>query len=183
MATRAGNVTYRRVRTGPGGTSFLGRRQSLWLAEDHLLVVESTYFVQTAARVDLKDIEAIALYPTAEYAWVNALAAVPCLIGGGMVSTGSTPWLVFGALLLGPCLFILLLNLLRGRTCACRLQTRVASRTLYAPGRYGSARRLLALLSPLILAAQADLPPVAGSLAARLAPAAGPAVGPTPGGR
>jgi hypothetical protein len=144
----------------------LGWRQTLWLADDHLLVVQDSLFAQTATRVDLRDIEAITQRPTATYTWTNALAAAPCLLGAGLLGVGDAPWSVFGACLLGACLPVLVANLLLGRTCACRLQTRVADRVLLALDRCSSARRTVALLSPLVLAAQADLPPVAAGLTA-----------------
>jgi hypothetical protein len=149
-----------------------GWSHSIWLAEDHLLLVQSSYFTQTASRVDLRDIEAIVVRPTATYAWTNALAAMPCLLGTCLIVAGSAPWVIFGALLTAACLLVLLVNLLRGRTCECRLQTRVSTRTLYALRRYRDARRALAQLAPRLEASQADLPAVSDALAAQPAAAA-----------
>lgn len=144
----------------------LGRAHSLWLGGDHLLWVRTGYFNQTVSRIDFRDIEAITVRPTALYAWTNALAAVPCLLGIGLMAAAPDAWAVLGAVLLVPCLAILLANLLLDRTCECHLQTRAGTRTLYALGRYPHVRRALPLLLPRIEAAQAGLPPVREVLAA-----------------
>lgn len=141
-----------------------GRAHSLWLSADHLLLVQTGSFVQTASRVDLRDIEAVTLRPTATYAWTNALATIPCAIGACLIAAAAAPWAIFGACLTAPCLLILLVNLLLGRTCECRLQTRVCTRTLYALCRYRYARRALPVLAQHVEVAQAGLPPVADGL-------------------
>ncbi len=156
---------YSRLRTGPVEAFLLGGCQSLWLAEDHLLVVDDTWLVRTVRRVDLRDIEAIALRRTAGFAWVNALAGLLGGLGLVLLATGSFGWAVLGALIAGACLPVLAVNLFRGPTCACRLQTRVGTWPLTALRRYRAARRVLADLEPRIRAAQADLPPVAERLA------------------
>jgi hypothetical protein len=141
-----------------------GRAHSLWLGADRLLLVQTGSFRQTVTRVDLRDIEAVTVRLTATYAWTNALAALPCVIGAGLGAAASTPWAIFGAGLALPCLLILLVNLWLGRTCECRLQTRVSTHTLAALCRYRYAGRALPLLARHIEAAQADLPSVADSL-------------------
>lgn len=143
----------------------LGRAHVLWLADDHLLCVCTGYFRQTASRIDYCDIEAIVHRPTALFAWTNALALVPCLVGTGLIALASPPWAIFGICLLLPCLVVLLVNLLLGRTCECRLQTRVGTRTLYALNRERYVRRALPMLVPRIEAAQAGLAPVSAGLA------------------
>lgn len=158
-----------------------GRAHSLWLSADHLLLVQTGSFVQTASRVDLRDIEAVTLRHTATYAWTNALAAVPCVVGACLMAATNAPWAIFGACLTAPCLLILLVNLLLGRTCECRLQTRVCTRTLHALCRSRYARRALPVLVRHIEATQTDLPPVAAALQQAVVAGPVPLTEPGPG--
>lgn len=141
-----------------------GRAHSLWLADDHLLWVRTGYFAQMVSRIDYRDVEAIVQRPTARYAWTNLLAALPCVLGTGLLAAAPRPWAILGICLLLPCLLVLLINLLLGRTCECRLQTRVGTRTLAALNREDHVRRALSELVPHIEAAQAGLPPVSDRL-------------------
>ncbi len=141
-----------------------GRAQALWLATDHLLLVQTGHFVQTTCRVELGDVEAVTLRATATYAWTNALAAIPGAVGACLFVAAPSPWGIFGACLAAPCLLILLTNLLLGRTCECHLQTRACTHALPALCRYRYARRVLPVLARHIEAAQAGLPAVAEGL-------------------
>lgn len=175
MAKASHPMAYRRVRTGLGGTDSLGRQQSLWLGEDHLLVVDDAYFVRSVSRADLRDIEAVVTYPTRVYVWTTVGAGGLCLVGGSLCLGATFAWILPGLCLVVPCLLILLANLVRGPTCVCELQTRVASRRLRALGRQHQVERFLAQVRPLILAAQAG----AGTEGAPAGPA--PAGDPVPG--
>lgn len=141
-----------------------GRTQALWLAADHLLLVQTGHFVQTTRRVELRDVEAVTQRATATYAWTNALAAIPCAVGACLLVAAPSPWSTFGICLAAPCLLILLANLLLGQTCECHLQTRACTHALPALCRYRYARRVLPVLARHIEAAQAGLPAVAEGL-------------------
>ncbi|MBL9189331.1 MAG: hypothetical protein JNK23_17745 [Opitutaceae bacterium] len=140
---------------------------SLWLGADHLLLVKSTGFMETYARVHLRDIQAIFVLASDRRTWWALGWGVPALIfaivaGGTLAKRGELPFIS------GP-LFLLLLgafvwNLLLGPGCQVFLLTGVQTARLPSLVRQKQARRVLAKLQPLIAAAQTDFvpPPPAG---------------------
>lgn len=143
----------------------------LWLAEDHLLEVESLLFHERYRRFFLPDIAALVVRRTrVRLAWNIAHGVLG--FGGALVAGGLWWWGTFVkqeelrvmlwvfAALIAPvalcfivCFFI---NTLLGPTCRIHLQTTSAGwHPLAAPTRLRPGRRLLARLTPLIEAAQA----------------------------
>ena len=76
-------MKYKRLASNRG----LGKLHSLWLAEDHLLVVESTGYSEEYTRYYLKDIQAIISRRSSRGKALNAvsgsLAAISLLAGIG----------------------------------------------------------------------------------------------------
>jgi hypothetical protein len=154
---------YRRLKVG--GRGALGTA-SYWLGPDHLLVVEVVSYVERYRRFYYREVQAIIVRRTKAQQTTNLalgvlalLALVAVLIiaadqGPGVWSTeGIVGAFVFSlaaaALLVG-----LLLNVLRGPTCACRIHTAVQALDLPRIRRWKMAERLLDELKPLVTAAQ-----------------------------
>ncbi len=137
----------------------VGTYQSLWLGADHILIVTSTGYTESYARLQLRDIKGFFITTSERrLAWgvtwgcfsaVFLLAVIvnsggpdlPYFSGGGL--------LFFGALLLW--------NHLLGPSCHAFVVTGVQTAKLPAMVREKKALRLLGRLQPLIEAAQADL--------------------------
>ena len=158
---------YRKL---PGrGLAFNGIGR-LWLAEDHILDVESLLVHERYRRFFLKDIAAIVVRRTKARLYWNIGHGV--LGFGGAALAGGLWWIgtfvkeqeprvmlwVLAGMIAPFALFFLILfliNSLLGPTCRCHLQTTAAGwHPLAAPTRLRSARRMLARLAPLIEAAQ-----------------------------
>jgi len=149
--------TYKKV---PGrGTNFV-ERVTLYLAPDHLLYVSSTGFTESYRRFYFRDIHALTVRKTITGPLLSAFWGTLlffCLVGA--LSTGSAVgWLWWG--IPGTLFFALLLgNVLRGPTCVCEIHTAVQSRRLYSVNRLRRAERFLAVLRPLLFAAQGQVAP------------------------
>jgi hypothetical protein len=133
---------------------------NLWLGPDHILSVRSNGYMETYKRFNFRDIQAVIIRKTNARAIWNAILVVP-LIGcltGLMMSLSSSPqgeiailtWLILSCILL---LFILINNI-RGASCACHLRTAVQIERLPSLNRVRKARRILDKIRPLMAAAQ-----------------------------
>jgi hypothetical protein len=142
----------------PGkGTSFL-ERITLYLAPDHLLYVSSTGFSESYRRFYYRDIHSVTVRKTATGPLFNALCGTLlflCLVGA-LSTGGAMGWIGWG-IPAALCVTLLLINVLRGPTCVCDIHTAVQSRQLYSVNRLRRAARFLAVLRPLLLAAQGEL--------------------------
>lgn len=155
---------YRRVR----GATFAFGMHRLWRGEDHLLTVASTFGVERYRRFYLRDIEAIIARRTPARLWWNIVwgailvLSILGVIGlyvairgsagvdggpvGGWLSYSAGRWVLFG--LFGspvPLLActILVVNSLRGPTCACSFQTRTGIQRVPALARIRVVERLV----------------------------------------
>lgn len=132
--------------------------QRLYLAEDHLLAVDGT-MSESYRRFYYRDIQAILLRPTAAYAVINTLLVGLLLLIALLFLTGDPVAHGFGIVLGGTTLFVLFLNLVKGRTCECRFLTSVQSFRIRALHRRGKAHRVLNRIMPMLQAAQGDFDP------------------------
>jgi hypothetical protein len=139
-------------------------RCRLWLAPDHLLAVDFTIASEDYRRFYFRDIEAFVLRRTAHrqvWNWIflvlGLLTAGPFVIGWRSSGNGGLGvaalsfaafWLIF-----------ILVNTLRGGTCQTHIRTAVQFEQLPSLGRLPVARKVLARLQPLIVAAQGAATP------------------------
>jgi len=142
----------------PGKGSNFVERVSLYLAPDHLLYLSSTGFSESYRRFYYRDIHAVTVRKTATGPLFNALSGTLlflCLVGA-LSTGGAVGWIGWGipATL---CVTLLLINVLRGPTCVCDIHTAVQSRRLYSVNRLRRAGRFLAVLRPLLFAAQGEI--------------------------
>jgi len=141
-------------------------RSSLWLGDDHLLVIVSNGYSETYKRFYFQDIQAIAIRLTRRrliWNWVlgPTTAIYLAAVGYAFLNGPSRDWSGLVTLLL--CALIpgipLLLNNLFGPTCACTLRTAVQTEDLSSLCRLRQTRRILNRLRPLIAQAQGHLAP------------------------
>jgi hypothetical protein len=161
----APDPSYRRL---PGrGIGWAGF-STIWLAEDHLLEVNSLLFHERYRRFFLPDISAIVIRRTkVRFYWGLVYGIIG--IGGGLIAGGlwygggtseeevRIPMWIFASMIspfAAPALILFFINLLLGPTCRCHLQTAAGWRELSAPSRLRPARRFLAKIMPLVEAAQ-----------------------------
>ena len=142
------------------GTIAMILRCSLWLTDDHLLLVKSTGYSEEYQRVYLKDLKGIVAHRTKNWMTVNILLGILLtLFGLGIISTddiysgGSIAMLIFAS----PLLVLLIYNLLQGPTCKVSLLTPLGSVDLPALARSRKLSRLIQQLRPLIAAKQGSM--------------------------
>ena len=132
---------------------------SLWLATDHLMLVSSTGFSESYARVMLRDIKAMFITQTDRRAWWNFAWAIPAGIAAIRIvadfavaeqPVGSVVFLAVGVV-------GVLWNTWLGPGCRVYVVTGVQTAKVPALVRIKKARHVMARLQPLIAAAQADL--------------------------
>ncbi len=166
---------YRRL---PGRRRRLSGSGTLWLARDHLLLVDTGLAHETYRRFYFRDIQTLVLRRTNDYlGWAGVFALVMLFLGGmagGQLFGWRRPWLV----LLGGAGAFLLLHLARGPTCAVHLTTTLGTQALPPLVRLRQARRVLERLRPLIEEAQGSMP--AEEVMARAAAIPAPAAFPAP---
>jgi hypothetical protein len=165
-------------------------RQQLWMAEDHLLVLDRHAYTERCKRFYLKDIQAIAVCRTNFGKMLNVtlslLAACFLLAAVGLSFAGENDILdtvfyvfmwIFG-IAGGILLAMTGVNTLYGPTCRCYLHTAAQAERLTALGRLRTAQRSVALLKTAIEATQGTLPVEEASESPAPAPESRPVEGP-----
>lgn len=159
MATASNPDSRYRKLPGAGGGFF--HRSSLWLGDDHILLVTDSTIGERYRRFYFADIQGFAWRRTA---WWLVNAACLLVIAAGL---GAIAWAAFdepaGRLAMGfivavPLVFALI-QLFRGPTCACFIKTAVQFERLAPLSRARSLHKVLARLRPLIEQAQAAAAP------------------------
>ncbi len=141
----------------PGQGLSLAVRTSLWQGPDHLLVLERTGYSENCRRLYYADIQALVIQVNRHrFFWGLVLAVPLLLIMAWWLSTeGEALW---PARILTGCFFLIwLVNILRGPTCTCRIQTRTSEQALASLSRMRAADKMLRRIQPLIEAAQGVL--------------------------
>ncbi len=141
----------------------------IWLEEDHLLQVSSSFGVERYRRFYLRDIEALIVRETRLRFAGNIVLAVLALCGGLSIAglawlrtvvsdpQGDTAILVFIWIIGVVSVLILLtlsINTMFGPTCACFVRTQSGTDRLAVPTRLRAARRFVREVTPRIEAAQ-----------------------------
>lgn len=139
-------------------------RCRLWLAQDHVLAIDKTVAAEEYRRFYFRDIEAFIIRRTAgRQIWNWVLFAFILLTAGPFVlawrSEGSGGFLITALAIGGFWGVFLLVNTLRGPTCQTHIRTAVQMEELPSLGRLPVARKVLARLQPLIVAAQGAATP------------------------
>ncbi len=140
---------------------FVANRQTLWLADDHLVLEITTGYTERVRRFYFADIQSIAYARTAVGAVISILcataAALLVFLGLWNISDlGLYGGLFITALSLLP-LAGLAANVIAGPTCACVFSTAVHTERVLALNRIPKAERVLGQILPRIDAAQGRL--------------------------
>lgn len=138
---------------------FFGFTQ-LWLAQDHLMLLDSTRFSERYQRFSFGDIQSIVVTEASSVIVLQVMAVLAAL--GWMAlwfavdsRFGKWSFAVTGAIALA----FAILDIARGPRCRCVLHTRVSKEPLAPISRMRVARKVLAELKPRIEAVQGVLPP------------------------
>ena len=169
----------RRYRRLPGRPFSPIRRDSLWLAEDHVLSVQSNRFSETYRRYYFRDIQAFSIQRTAPISpWTYAAGAVAAafLAPGLLFEYQKTFLWISGALFL----VITLALIGMGPTCACYIQTAVSRDRLGSLRWIRTAERALSILQPGIEQVQGAMTPDLAAPRFEPPPIHAPAVEPPP---
>ena len=147
-------------------------RSSLWMADDHLLLVESTSFTENYKRFFFRDIQAITVRKSpARAVWngiLGGLLAIGAIIFAADVNADGwgTGAVVLACIILGLFGLPMLINTLLGPACACQIRTAVQIEDLPSLCRVRQTHKALNKIRPLIAAAQGQL--TADEVAARM---------------
>lgn len=154
MPTEPSN-SYRKV-SGVHGTLFA--REQLWVGSDHLLLVRTSFAVESYRRFYFPDIEAVVIRPTNNRRnWIIAnsiccgLFLFFCIaVVGRNPTSNEVAAGIFHGSVAALFLFGLLWQIFRGPSCASYLQVRTGQERLAAVSRLRGALRLRERLAALI---------------------------------
>ena len=162
--------SYRKVRGG--GYSWKGHGR-LWLANDYLLEVNSTFIIESYRRFFFQDVRAFVIQRTSVrriWGWVfGVVASIAGLLAGGILWAAEIyryeEWhaaLYFPAGFFGLvallCLTMWIINLTLGPSCSCQVLTPTGWHALSAPRRLGPANRAQVEIATAIQAVQGPPP-------------------------
>lgn len=168
-AMAASGPTYQRLTRNTAG---VGMYASLWLADDHVMVVRSSGYHESYARLQLSDMKAIFLTKTDRRLWWGIFWGIIAGWSGIVLfitlQRGETP--IVSAIIFGTSLAAFLWNHFLGEGCRAFVLTGVQTAELPSLVRMKKGRQVIARLQPLILQAQTDLgrpPPMPAPVAER----------------
>ncbi len=131
----------------------------LWLGDDGLLQVDTVFFTEKYRRFAYGDIQALLLRETARglvYSAVFGTLAAGCGLLAWSMDDPTTRHVFIG---LGAFwLVLMIVNLIRGKTCRCQLQTAAGPHPLRSLNRVRLAQKALRLITEKVAAAQIDGP-------------------------
>jgi len=146
----------------PGGSGFfvVGATSRLYLADDHLLRVNSSGWSEKYRRFYFNDIQALNIsLNTGQKFWVAIHITICALFLLWLLAIDSTGWRIF----VGCCALFFavkaVIHLARGPMCMTQIRTRIGAEPLPSLKRWKKASQVLELLRPRIQAAQGALNP------------------------
>lgn len=142
-----------------------GQRR-LYLGRDHLLQVDTIFWTEHYRRFAYADIQSLLLRRTPRGSIISVVLGAFTAAFGFLVYLAGGPGDgggLFCLIVAGVCLLLLIVNLWRGPTCTCHLQTAISAQPLLSLTRLRPSLRALDQLTARIEAAQGTLP--AGSAA------------------
>jgi hypothetical protein len=156
---------YKRL-TRERGSSVLGKlaisRSSLWLGEDHLLLVEGSGYSETYKRFFFRDIQVLTFHKTkSRLAW-NCILAPLLALSAVIIAAASSDWPTKATIIVSIIVFVifgipLLLNNLFGPGCAGEIRTAVQTESFPSLSRVRKTQKIMNRIRPLIIAAQGQL--------------------------
>jgi hypothetical protein len=137
--------------------NFLIGFYTLWLGTDHLLFIFSRFGIEDYKRFYFKDIQAITTRKTATGKIQNLVLSILCILFSLMALNWKGDWSVFNWSMAGLMAIFLVINWLRGPTCASHLQTAVQTEKLHSLYRLKAAKKVMNRLRLLVEHAQGKL--------------------------
>ena len=146
-------------------TSGVSEICTLWLFPDHLISVITYGWHEQYRRFHFKDIRGIVLTRNRVWLVTNWISGI---IAGIFASTA----ILYGfdsemigvavvyLVLMAICLFIIAINTYKGPTCTCVIHTRVSAHQVDAIKRLKKGRKLMSLITPMIMRAQPQPHPI-----------------------
>ncbi|HWN96814.1 MAG TPA: hypothetical protein VNT99_17430 [Methylomirabilota bacterium] len=149
------NPSYQKL---PGrGLAWSGPSR-VWLGEDHVLLVLTRGYLEVYRRFFLNDIQALIVLRTQTgKIWNGVCAFFSALFLWPALALGETGTIITLSLA-APFLATLLINVLRGPTCAFYIRTAVQTERVPAVSRVRAAEKFIARVEPLVKAAQGEWP-------------------------
>lgn len=137
---------------------------SLWQAEDHILLVQRNGFTESYRRYYFGNIQGFVVTPTSAALKIAALCGIPSLLGFlvttlALMNQFEIGWCVAVDVFALPCFVGFLVNGWRGGTCTTHLCTAVGDVVVVPLGRQRDALRVIERLSGPIYSAQGPLDP------------------------
>lgn len=146
----------------PGRASTLGGGVSgvkkLYLGADHLLQVDTVFFTEKYRRFAYTDIQSLLLRRNARGLIINLLLGLPVVlfgVFGWSADDEASRGMLWGTS--GFFALLLIINVARGATCHCQLETAIGVQPLPSLGRVRPAQKAFALLAQRIAGAQGRL--------------------------
>ena len=131
----------------------------VWLGPDHVLLVLTRGYVESYRRFFFNDIQAFVVRRTHMGKVWNAIWASICVFFGAIAASVND---LVGSLVLAgiaaPLGIALLINLLRGPTCAFYIRTAVQTERVPAISHVRAAEKFIARVEPLVRASQGEWP-------------------------
>jgi hypothetical protein len=154
-------VTVPKYRRLPGRRSHLFSYDTLWFAEDHLLLVRSTGYVERYQRYYFKDIQGFLMKPSSRFQQLNLGFGVPLALLVLLIAlssvTSAMGWVVAFTIFAIPFLSLILVNLVKGASCDTFVCTAVADVLLPPLGRQKAAFKALSQIQQLVVDAQGSV--------------------------
>jgi len=142
-------------------TAVSASRSSLWLGDDHLLLLDRNGFTEKYKRFYFRDIQAITIRATTtRLNWNRFLVilATIIMIIGALISQLQAVGMIVTVIITGViCGIPLFFNNLFGPTCACQIRTAVQTEELPSLCRVKQVNRVLNRMRPLIAEAQGQI--------------------------
>ena len=152
-------VKYRRL---PGWHTGLFTRDSLWSADDHILLVQSSGYVERYRRYYFKDIQGITVIPTPRSYRLALAIGTPLLLVAVVAVTSiakmiQPEWAIFGGIFGMPLLLGFVVNWVRGKSCRTTVYTAVADINLTPLSRLRPTLRAVTRIAELVDICQGPL--------------------------
>lgn len=140
----------------------VGSYRSLWMATDHLLLVNSTGYTEDYQRIQYSDIKGFFVIPSDRRLFWHVPWVICALFSGIFVAyalySGKRPY--FSGTFLALSLIFIAWNHLLGPSCTALVVTGVQTAPLPSMVRLRKTRKALARLQPLVAAVQSGMPPL-----------------------
>lgn len=137
--------------------SVIGIRARLWRGKDHILSVINQGYSEEYKRFYYKDIQAFTIRKTKYSLIINIIISLLFLFCSGITLANEEELSIIFWFFSAIPLAVLILNIIRGKSCITHLHTAVGSEELPSLGRVSHAKKVITLLQPFIDQAQGKL--------------------------